>query len=787
MPDKKPYLDSAGLTTVVNNIKSQFAKKADLSTKSDTGHTHDNRYYTETEIDNKLAQKSDLGHTHDKLVLDSVELTMDKIANDNYAFYPQVLSSQNPESTSIQGCSLGISASPWTSLYAKDIILEGTHLSTKFSDIDSSISSLNTALSGKANTNHTHSIANVTNLQTTLDGKAAKSHTHTVSQISDLTATAKELNYMDGVTSGVQGQLDSLSAVVAGKSDSNHTHTVATTTAAGFMSANDKSKLDNIANNANNYSLPAAGTSLGGVKTGGDVTITNGLISVNDNSHTHIISNVSGLQDELNGKASASHSHDDRYYTEAEIDAKINAIVGEGAAETLDTIGEISSAIQENQTMLDTLNDAIGKKQNIITGAATTIANANLTTNRALVSNGSGKVGVSAVTATELSYLDGVTSNVQSQLNGKAASGHTHNYAGSSSAGGAANSAAKLSTARTISLTGDAAGSVSFDGSGDASISTTVSSMHGVTTAGTGAAYTATVAGITALTAGVSFIMIPHTNSTSTTPTLNVNSLGAKGIRMRGSTATGTAMTAAITAWLASGRPVQVTYNGVYWLAETTRLVASDLSGTVAIANGGTGATTAAAARTNLGLRVDTDYDADFTVGTKSINSKSCGYAKMSSGNAHFEVIEDPRGKRGVFDLDYILGYAADRSIPVAYSLYSNASGTTGTVTLSDSADNYDYLEIYAVLQDGVCATPVNVRSPNGKTVDLNWAGVWSSGNVAIARARVTISGTSITFNSNYQVTMVNGGTHTVSTNAANLIYITRVVGYKFGYSQSYQ
>lgn len=424
MPDKKPYLDSAGLTTVVNNIKSQFAKKADLSTKSDTGHTHDNRYYTETEIDNKLAQKSDLGHTHDKLVLDSVELTMDKIANDNYAFYPQVLSSQIPESTSIRGCSLGISASPWTSLYAKDIILEGTHLSTKFSDIDSSISSLNTALSGKANTNHTHSIANVTNLQTTLDGKAAKSHIHTVSQISDLTATAKELNYMDGVTSGVQGQLDSLSAVVAGKSDSNHTHTVATTTAAGFMSANDKSKLDNIANNANNYSLPAAGTSLGGVKTGGDVTITNGLISVNDNSHTHIISNVSGLQDELNGKASASHSHDDRYYTEAEIDAKINAIVGEGAAETLDTIGEISSAIQENQTMLDTLNDAIGKKQNTITGAATTIANANLTTNRALVSNGSGKVGVSAVTATELSYLDGVTSNIQAQFSGKANTTH---------------------------------------------------------------------------------------------------------------------------------------------------------------------------------------------------------------------------------------------------------------------------------------------------------------------------------------------------------------------------
>lgn len=35
-----------------------------------------------------------------------------------------------------------------------------------------------TALAGKANTSHTHTIADVTNLQTTLDGKAAASHTH---------------------------------------------------------------------------------------------------------------------------------------------------------------------------------------------------------------------------------------------------------------------------------------------------------------------------------------------------------------------------------------------------------------------------------------------------------------------------------------------------------------------------------------------------------------------------------------------------------------------------------
>ena len=55
-----------------------------------------------------------------------------------------------------------------------------------------------------------------------------------------------------------------------------------------------------------------------------------------------------------------------------------------------------------------------------------------LTASRALVSNSSGKVAVSAITSKELGYLDGVTSNIQTQLNNKAictliASGKTLN------------------------------------------------------------------------------------------------------------------------------------------------------------------------------------------------------------------------------------------------------------------------------------------------------------------------------------------------------------------------
>ena len=58
-------------------------------------------------------------------------------------------------------------------------------------------------------------------------------------------------------------------------------------------------------------------------------------------------------------------------------------------------------------------------KQDAITGAASTITTSNLTASRALTSDASGKVAVSTVTSTELDYLAGVSSSIQTQLGGK--------------------------------------------------------------------------------------------------------------------------------------------------------------------------------------------------------------------------------------------------------------------------------------------------------------------------------------------------------------------------------
>jgi hypothetical protein len=85
-------------------------------------------------------------------------------------------------------------------------------------------------------------------------------------------------------------------------------------------------------------------------------------------------------------------------------------------------------------------SNVLSTKQDAITGAATTIVSSNLTASRALVSDGSGKVATNAVTSTELGYLSGVTSSIQTQLNSKVSSGGgaSNYYLGGSATGLAA-------------------------------------------------------------------------------------------------------------------------------------------------------------------------------------------------------------------------------------------------------------------------------------------------------------------------------------------------------------
>ena len=246
-------------------------------------------------------------------------------------------------------------------------------------------------------------------LQTQIDGKAASSHTHTVSNVTDLTATAAEinvldgitastaeLNYTDGVTSNIQTQLDSKQARITGG---------ATTITSDDLSAS-KALVSDTSGKVAASSVTAAelGVLSGITASTAELNYTDGVIS--------------NIQTQIDGKAASSHTHTVPNITDLTATAaEINVLDGITASTTeLNYTDGVTSNIQ---TQLD-------GKQTTITGGATTITSADLTVSKALVSNSSGKVAASAVTATELGYLSGVASNVQTQIDGKAASSHTH-------------------------------------------------------------------------------------------------------------------------------------------------------------------------------------------------------------------------------------------------------------------------------------------------------------------------------------------------------------------------
>lgn len=92
------------------------------------------------------------------------------------------------------------------------------------------------------------------------------------------------------------------------------------------------------------------------------------------------------------------------------------AISSVGTAHTFN----IPTASASNRGLLSSANwSTFNSKQDAITGAASTVTTANLTANRAVISNASGKIATNAVTDTELGYLSGVTSAIQTQLNAK--------------------------------------------------------------------------------------------------------------------------------------------------------------------------------------------------------------------------------------------------------------------------------------------------------------------------------------------------------------------------------
>lgn len=105
-------------------------------------------------------------------------------------------------------------------------------------------------------------------------------------------------------------------------------------------------------------------------------------------------------------------------------------------------------------------------------------------------------------------------------------------------------------------------------------------------------------------------------------------------------------------------------------------------------------------------------------------------------------------------------------------TLYINISGTTGTVTMSSDAWNYDIIDIMYKTNDGDFDV-TRAYSPDGKTVTLHGA-FKTDNNVIYKLARVKINNKTLTFWSN-----ADCGIHNDYLTENSPIYIVQVVGYK--------
>ena len=480
--------------SVIDHAHANYATTASLSElsavvsgKADASHGHDDRYYTEAEINTKLSTKADSSHTHTGVydvsgaaasALSSANVYTDEAID---ALSETVATKANTSAlTSHTGnTTVHITSTERTNWNTAKTHADSAHAPANAEPNQNAFSNIvvgNTTISADTKTDSLTLVAG-NNVTITPDSTG---DSITISSANTVYTHPTSVGNKHIPAGGSSGQILRWSAdgTAVWGNDNNTTYSNATQSSSGLMGSDDKTKLDGIAEGANNYTLPSAGTNLGGVKSGGDVTISSGLITVNDDSHNHVISNIDGLQSALDSKAASGHTHSD-VYTETEVDAFLEGKANTSHTHTIANITNLQSTLNgkaatSHGTHVSYSTTAPVMDGSASVGTASTVARSDhkhpTDTSRAAqtsldshTGNKSNPHGVTlaqlgltataaelntldgiTATVTELNYVDGVTSNIQTQLNSKAASGHTHNYAGSSSAGGAATSANKL-------------------------------------------------------------------------------------------------------------------------------------------------------------------------------------------------------------------------------------------------------------------------------------------------------------------------------------------------------
>lgn len=402
----------------------------------------------------------------------------------------------------------------------------------------SGITGLSTELGNKANVNHSHSISAITGLQGQLDSKAASSHSHSISSITNLqtelnkksntghTHTASDItNLKEGLPYTVDSAgnyvidkkvifnetIVSKGEVVAYGENSEdykqvyaafeHPHGInditglqeildnvgtgggsvevidnlqSTSSTAALSAKQGKILSDLIADKAVTWDTlqnkPSTFTPSAHSHAISGVTGLQGqLDSKASSAHTHSIANISNLQTELNGKASANHTHaisgvtglqaelnkksntghthDDRYYTESEVNSLLSGKTNNGHTHTIANVtglqGQLDSKASSSHTHSISSITNLQSELNSKASSSHTHTIANVTNLQAELN----KKSDTAHTHDNRYYTETEVNNL---LAAKASSSHTHSIANITGLQGQLDS--KASSAHTHSI-----------------------------------------------------------------------------------------------------------------------------------------------------------------------------------------------------------------------------------------------------------------------------------------------------------------------------------------------